>query len=686
MKQNISLSYSYATRFTVVFCTVAALIVPVGYFAISYKYLKGIMVTEAEINAELVSRLISANPELWRYETIRIEELLERRPRSGATETRRLLDSRNVQVAESAYPLQSPQLTVRNDVSDNGEVVGTLEISRSMMPILLKSSFLAVLGMGFGLFLYRRLPFRAAIKASKQLQEANDFLKKIMEGSSNALIVLDQDGKIQTFNGRFETLCGISRDELAGSSFDSLFSGDELSSMTAAIHNVMTTEESSITIETVLMRKDGREQNLSCGVVQLLRDDEISGVVVSLDDITERITAEKERLELERQLQQTQKLECLGVLAGGIAHDFNNILTIILGYCYVFKEDSTLDAAHAEHVQRIEDAANRAADLCRQMLSYAGKSDLQHVPINMNMLVTEMVQMLHSGIKRNVTIALDLQEAQVIIADNSQIQQVVMNLIINAAEAIGDKNGAIRVSVNKIDITTDSCQTDFSGSLIPVGRYVRLEVTDNGCGMDKETIDRIFEPFYTTKFTGRGLGMSSTLGIIKSHDGALQFSSAPGEGTTFQVYLPVPGVTVDLDQHPTPPRACHTAERGTILLVDDEEELRVLGPIRLSKLGFVTTTAANGTEALEMYRTHDGTFDLILLDLLMPEMDGIETYRRFREISATVPIVFCSGCSEDDVLEEIVRDTHAGYLKKPYKPDQLQVVLNEMLGDTRSAD
>jgi len=289
-----------------------------------------------------------------------------------------------------------------------------------------------------------------------------------------------------------------------------------------------------------------------------------------------------------------------------------------------------------------------------------------------------MVKMLYSGIKRNVTIKLDLHDDLVIIADSSQIQQIVMNLILNAAEAIGDNKGTITISLRETEVLAGQSDMNFVGKTL-AGRYVCLEVSDDGCGMDDVTQNRLFEPFYTTKFAGRGLGMSATLGIIKSHDGALQLSSRPGVGTTFKVYLPLSPVS---DPAENKPAACQTTVEtgsGTILLVDDEEDLRIIGPIRLKALGYSAITAANGLEALRIYREQGSGIDLILLDLLMPEMDGVETYYRLRELSKTIPIVFCSGCSIEELSADILDDEHTGFLKKPYKPDQLRNAVNSVL-------
>jgi PAS domain S-box-containing protein len=436
------------------------------------------------------------------------------------------------------------------------------------------------------------------------------------------------------------------------------------------------------------------------------RDGQLIGVLGIARDITDRKQIEESNLEMERKFQQTQKLESLGVLAGGIAHDFNNVLTIILGHCYIVDEeiDSGIDLKY--HIRQVKTAAERAADLCRQMLSYAGKNTLVQSRINLWALVDENVKMLRSAIKKNVTFNLDLtNDVPEIIGDSAQIQQVVMNLIINAAEAIGSENGTIKITLNRLTVqdpdhqgvrdnefslcpmdsengflrTYDQPGTVFPDTAVPPGTYACLTVSDNGCGMDLETQKRLFEPFYTTKFTGRGLGMSAVLGIIKSHEGSLKLSSTPGVGTTFRVCLPLSG---DSDRIEIAPEAAHVSSvkgSGTILLVDDEEALLIIGSVLLKVIGYSAITAANGREALEIFREQGCGIDLVLLDLIMPEMSGVDAYRRLREISSTIPIVFCSGYSDDEINPDIIGDEHAALIHKPYRPDQLRDTLTRLL-------
>ncbi len=410
------------------------------------------------------------------------------------------------------------------------------------------------------------------------------------------------------------------------------------------------------------------------------------GSIWSILDITERKRAEEERQKLEQQFQQAQKLECLGVLAGGIAHDFNNILTIIMGHCYMVKEELDGGMTEKAHVLEIEIAAGRAAELCRQMLAYAGKGPQFKELISLSLLVDEIVKMLQSAIKKNVVIQLDVNhEVPEISGDSSQLQQIVMNLIINASEAIADNNGTIRVSFDESIISAEQPADDFMGMPIPPGRYACLVVSDDGCGMDDEVRMRIFEPFYTTKFTGRGLGMSAILGIIKTHDGALQLSSSPGVGTTFRVYLPLAHRRGDSKEEHAADSLPAMMGIGTVLLVDDEDSLLTIGAVLLKAIGYLPITASNGRDALHIYRERGNEIDLILLDLIMPGMGGVETYHEIRKIDPDIPIIICSGYSAEDVSELIDRDCQFGFVQKPYRLDHLRHALQKMLGEAEAA-
>ncbi len=314
------------------------------------------------------------------------------------------------------------------------------------------------------------------------------------------------------------------------------------------------------------------------------------------------------------------------------------------------------------------------------MLTYAGKSPLVQTQVNLWLLVDEVVKILQAAIKKNVTIELDLRrDVPEIKGDTGQIQQIIMNLIINAADAIGEANGTIRVVLTKAAFEADHTAKDLFGTFIKPGSYACLEVTDTGCGMDEATMKRIFEPFFTTKFTGRGLGMSAILGIVKSHEGCLQLTSTPGIGSTFKVFFTIPKIsdhakTISV----TEPLTEKTV--GSILLVEDEEVIRIMGEELLKAMGFSAMTALNGSEALEIYRERSNEINVILLDLMMPVMGGIEAYHELRKINQTIPIIICSGYGLESVEAVIKNDPHAGFVHKPYQPGDLRDVLVRTMG------
>ena len=398
------------------------------------------------------------------------------------------------------------------------------------------------------------------------------------------------------------------------------------------------------------------------------------GTCTDIDDLKK---AEEERRALEQQLIFAQKMESLGVLSGGIAHDFNNILAIIIGHCSL--ADMNYEKA-GDHIPAIEKAANRAAALCRQMLAYAGKTQILQSHVNLVILVDEMVKMLKATINQNAVIQFEKStDIPIVLGDASQIRQVVMNLIINASEAIDETHGEIRVLLSQITISADQQVKDHQDKPIPAASYACLEVTDNGCGMDSDTRKRIFEPFYTTKFTGRGLGMSAVLGIIMSHGGTLQLISQLGQGSTFKVYLPIPTSETVEDGATQQVTAVPCQGSGTVLLVEDEEQVKSIANDMLTSLGFAVIEASNGKEALELFQENFADITLVLTDMGMPVMNGYELFHELKKLKSGLPIVISSGFGDVDVTSKIACAEIAGMLNKPYSFDQLQKVLKSVM-------
>ncbi len=418
-----------------------------------------------------------------------------------------------------------------------------------------------------------------------------------------------------------------------------------------------------------------------------LRDGAV-GVGAFIRDITERKRAEKERRELERGVQRAQKLESLGVLAGGIAHDFNNILMVMLGNAELALRDLGPLAPARECLEELTAAGLQAADLCRQMLAYTGKSSLTRSPLDLNSLIGEMGNLIRSSISRKAVLTLNLGEnLPPIEGDPSQVRQVVMNLLINASEALEERSGYITLSTSLVDCGEEELARSEIGDPPPPGLYIRLEVTDSGKGMDEETRRRIFEPFFSTKFTGRGLGLVSVLGIVRGHNGTLLVESNPGRGSTFRVLLPVCELAHTASGKKVSPPATNWRGKGRVLLAEDEEPVRSVTGQMLRDLGLEVLEASDGLEALELYRKNRAELDLVLLDLTMPGLDGGEVLREIRRIDPEARVVISSGYSEDDLVRRFDRLSPGGILQKPYSLEKLAGLLSRFLppetGDDR---
>ena len=368
------------------------------------------------------------------------------------------------------------------------------------------------------------------------------------------------------------------------------------------------------------------------------------------------------------------------MLAGGIAHDFNNLLTGILGNAALAQTGLSPDSPTHHCLREIETAALRAADLCRQMLAFSGKGRFVMEAVRLNALVEEMAQVLKASLSAKIDVQLSLnRDLPFIRADANQLRQVITNVILNAAEAIGDKNGIIAISTNLNSLT----QAELAQAVGPVdlteGQYIVMEIRDNGCGMSAETLKKIFDPFYSTKFVGRGLGLAAVLGIVRGHQGAIQVRSEDGHGTTFRVFLP-PSETPFLKAtaHSTPRSTWQGS--GTVLVVDDEPVVRSVAAQMLQTMGFNTLVASSGAEALELFRPRAAEMALVLLDLTMPGLDGVQVFEELSRIRSGVPVVLMSGFDEREALTRFAEGGLAGFLHKPFNLEALRAKLQAVLG------
>lgn len=431
-----------------------------------------------------------------------------------------------------------------------------------------------------------------------------------------------------------------------------------------------------------LRRRDGETIWVSeSGAV--VRDDD--GRVLFYEGIIRDITAQRhadaEQARIQRKLQEVQKLESLGVLAGGIAHDFNNLLTGVLGGASLARAELPPGARAQSHLEQIEVAAQRAADLCRQMLAYSGRGRFVIEPLDLTALVMDTVQLLELSVGKQAILKFNLHERLPRIAgDATQIRQVIMNLVINASEALGDRGGVISLTTGVMHADRTYLTETYLAPELGEGDFVLLEVGDNGMGMAPEVQARIFDPFFTTKFTGRGLGLAAVLGIVQGHRGAIKVYSEPGKGTTVKILLPIDGAAVTAD-YPMGARGGESKwmGTGTLLVVDDEPTVRAALERMLAALGFQTILAVDGRDALDKMTTHGARVEAVLLDLTMPNMGGEETFRELRRHYPGLPVLLLSGFTEDEAVARFTGKGLAGFLQKPFKMATLREQLQRVL-------
>ncbi|MFA4948224.1 MAG: response regulator, partial [Candidatus Krumholzibacteriia bacterium] len=399
-------------------------------------------------------------------------------------------------------------------------------------------------------------------------------------------------------------------------------------------------------------------------------------------DITDRKKAEEERLFMERQMLQSRKLESLGMLAGGIAHDFNNLLMAIIGNLDIALLPGSSPSEMNSLLLAAQQAAHRATGLTKQLLIYSGGGIFTAEPIDLNALIAETAHLFKASISKNASLRMDLDPVPTMIeADPSQVQQIIMNLIVNASEAIGDRLGVITLATRTRHYDDRALAHSRLERKLPAGRYVALEVSDTGCGIESETMRRLFDPFFTTKFVGRGLGLPAVMGIVGSHGGAILVESEPGAGSTFTILFPpcacsqesVASAARDAAGTPASPFS------GTILLVEDEEPVRTTCAALLKLLGFTVVEAASGGEAIEMMKTIADTISCAIVDMTMPGMDGIATISAMRRIRPDLKIILTSGYLQRKVEHRFAKEDAVCFIQKPYQLSELRTLLEQVL-------
>ena len=537
-------------------------------------------------------------------------------------------------------------------------------------------------------FLALALPFvlvyrKAFAALTANLGESEASYRGLFDTVDEAIYLLDESGRFITVNRGAETMYGHPRDWFEGRTpADVSAPGrNDMEATAAALQRAFAGQPQRFPFWGVRANGEAFPKD-----VQLYRGSYFGRTVILAvaRDVTERMRAEEERLAMERQVLHGQKLESLGVLAGGIAHDFNNLLLGIMGNLELAIDEVMPGTPARQGLRDAMQAAQRAADLTRQMLAYSGRGRFIVQPLDLSAAVTANLNLLRASISKTASLDLDLGEGiPAIEADPAQVQQIVMNLLINASEALGERPGVIAIATGVRDCPAALLAASRCEEKPPPGRYVFLEVRDTGCGMDPETMQRMFDPFFSTKATGRGLGMSAVLGIVRAHHAAILVESNPGRGTIFTVLFQISALAIRGTSETTPPVPPRPqGAHGCILVVDDEVSLCDVASRMVERLGFTTLRALDGAQAVTIFREREAGITAVLMDLSMPNMDGVDACREMMRIRPGVPVVLMSGFSEQDAVSRFEGVGLAGFLQKPFKLDALQRVLARIADST----
>jgi PAS domain S-box-containing protein len=512
-----------------------------------------------------------------------------------------------------------------------------------------------------------------------ELKESEDKFETTFRSSPYAIMLTDfNDGRILDVNEGFVDISGFSREAVIGKTTFEVRLWVNMDDRASVLNELRTNK--SIRGKEFLFHKESGETITGLYSAEVITINGNTDILATIADITGIKRAQEEQKRFELQLHHSQKLESIGILAGGIAHDFNNILTAILGNTELALAESPESTPLRQRLDNINKASTRAAEICRQMLAYSGKGLFVVKPVDISEMVWEMAGMLDVSISKKVVLNYNLAKGLPSVeVDVAQMQQIIMNLVINASEAVGDKSGVINLSTGIIECDSSFMIENRMNGDLPEGHYVYLEVADTGCGMDHETLSKIFDPFFTTKFTGRGLGLSAVQGIIKSHNGGLSVLTEPGKGTVFKVLLPIPAHYEDSLPEEVKEHDIDWKGSGTILLVDDEEPIRSLGRQILEGMEFNVVLAADGKEAIEVFNAFKDEIVCVILDLTMPHMSGDEAYREMLLLKPGVRVIVSSGFSEHDVVRRFPEYGLSGFIQKPYKIDSLAGMLRKIL-------
>ncbi|HEV7502878.1 MAG TPA: ATP-binding protein, partial [Vicinamibacteria bacterium] len=522
---------------------------------------------------------------------------------------------------------------------------------------------LSAIGRQLGLFQDRR-------RAEKALRASEERFRALVENGSDMTALVNPDGVFRYVSGPVRRILGRAPEDLVGQSAFDFLHPEDADQMRLRLATAVANPGQPATATYRMRHRDGSWRLLESNTVSHRNNPAIRAIVINARDVTERHS-------LEEQLRQAQKMEAVGRLAGGIAHDFNNLLAVMLGYTTLTQSRATDPVAVTRNLEHIRTAAERAANLTRQLLTFSRKQVLMPRVLEVGGVVFELHTMLSRLIGEDVQLVTDVSGAQGRVkADRGQLEQVIVNLAVNARDAMPQGG---RLSILLRDVVVDEALAREQVDLKP-GPYVRLEVSDNGSGMEPETLHRLFEPFFSTKEKGKGtgLGLATVYGIVKQSGGHIAVETASGQGTTFRIWLPAvaeesPALA------PAAPASIVTAGTETILLVEDEAAVRELLNEVLVEQGYVVLQASSGAEALRVSRAHRGAIDLLLTDVVMPGMSGREVATALSADRPGLRVLFASGYTAEAIARHGVLEPGTDLIHKPFTPDALLQRVRERL-------
>ena len=516
--------------------------------------------------------------------------------------------------------------------------------------------------------------FRLARIAAAQDSERR--MREVVESISEAMVVLDSSDRVTLWNQPAEELFGVARSAAMGRPLAEVIPDLAGTPVPARIEAAVTQQKMQSIAELAL----GSGSSAHIYETRIFPFER--GVTLFFTNITERKKAEENRRGLERKLLESQKLESLGVLSGGVAHDFNNLLTAIMGNASLAASDLPPNSQVQEFIRQIQQASKQASNLCQQMLAYAGRGRFHVETVDLNGLIHELSPLLRVSVPKHIDLQLELGPfVPAATLDTTQVKQVLLNLVINAAEAINERGGRIvvrtRVWPERSGVATPADDFVLPPSW-PAPNYASLEVEDDGCGMTAETRAKIFDPFFTTKFTGRGLGLAAVLGILRGHRGALRLESAPGRGTKFVCYFPAALSTADAPGELSLPSAPWKGS-GKALVVDDEAQVRNVVGNMVRIAGFEPVLGCDGQDGVDIFRSSPYDFAVVILDLTMPRLNGHEALDQMLALRPDLPAIVISGFSEKEINARVSARPQTVVMQKPFEAEDLRERLRVLL-------